>query len=107
MKMKAIDIKNFKWESEKAENCKQIYATGAQGGFTGYDFRMGFYNELDANEKDKTVSCKVISEVIMPPLAVKELIAWLSEKIGEYEKVMGEIEPLTSLPSPRKSKKDK
>jgi len=107
MNVKAIDIKNFKWEFEKAKECKQIYANGAHGGFSGYDFRMKLYNELDVNEKKKTVSCKIVSEVIMPPFAVKELVRWLSEKIDEYEKVMGELESPNLPLFPRKSKEDK
>lgn len=81
----------------------QFYATGAFGGYTSHDFRLMFFAEvpLTKDEIQSAINLKVIrevkSEIIMSPLAAKELVDWLSKKVEEFEKDFGKI------PEPQKS----
>lgn len=77
------------------DSAKQLYVTGAFGGFTPYDFRLVFYNEKVIPKDDLTgldVARESDLELIMTPRAAKELKNWLSLRIDEYEKIRGEID---------------
>lgn len=73
---------------------KQIYITGAFGGFTSYDFRLILYNEIPEQTGDDIETIQLVPEskyeVIMSPKTVKELYIWLGNKIKELEDIMGE-----------------
>ena len=71
---------------------KTFYAVGAAGGFTPYDFRISFYNESYIDDEGKRVFLSPV-QLIMSPLAAKELSVWLSKQIKDYESKVGKIEP--------------
>ena len=83
-------------EITKSPDFKQIYAIGAIGGHSPYDFRIAFYNDSPRvkveDGKQVTVMERVMSaEVIMSPAAAKEFVKWLNAHLSDYEKVFGEI----------------
>jgi hypothetical protein len=91
-------------EFVKSENFRQIYAIGAAGGHSPYDFRIGFYNDTpkmfgEASES-RVIERRVETEVILSPVAALELSHWLTQHINEYESVFGPI--ARAIPRPRK-----
>ncbi len=91
-------------EFVKPESFRQIYAIGAAGGHSPYDFRIGFYNDTpkmfgDASESRIIERC-VETEIILSPVAALELNRWLSQHINEYESVFGPI--ARAIPRPKK-----
>ena len=85
-----------KVETIKSSDFKQVYAIGAIGGHSPYDFRIAFYNDSPKSivEGGKSVTVmerKIDTEIILSPLAAKELASWLGEHIKDYEKLFGEI----------------
>ncbi|MDQ1275395.1 MAG: hypothetical protein QG610_968 [Euryarchaeota archaeon] len=96
--------KSITIEFVKPENFRQIYAIGAAGGHSPYDFRIGFYNDTpkmfgDASEA-RVIERSVETEVILSPVAALELNRWLTQHINEYESVFGPI--ARAIPRPRK-----
>lgn len=88
----------------KPEDFKQIYAIGAAGGHSPYDFRIGFYNDTpkifgDSSES-QVIERRVETEVILSPVAALELSRWLTQHINEYESVFGPIS--RAIPRPKK-----
>jgi hypothetical protein len=88
----------------KPESFRQIYAIGAAGGHSPYDFRIGFYNDTpkmfgDASES-RIIERSVETEIILSPVAALELNRWLSQHINEYESVFGPI--ARAIPRPKK-----
>lgn len=88
----------------KPENFRQIYAIGAAGGHSPYDFRIGFYNDTpkmfgDSSES-RVIERRVEAEVILSPVAALELNRWLTQHIKEYESVFGPI--ARAIPRPKK-----
>jgi len=95
-------------EITRSSEYRQIYAIGAIGGHSPYDFRISFYNDspksfLEGGKQLSTVERKVESEVIMSPLAAKELAEWLNNHIKDYERLFGEIKRPGKPPEPEKS----
>lgn len=85
-----------KVQTQKGRDFKQVYAIGAIGGHSPYDFRIAFYNDspkaMIEDGKSITVMERVIdTEIILSPLAAKELSNWLREHVRDYEKLFGEI----------------
>jgi hypothetical protein len=83
-------------EITRSPEFKQFYDIGAIGGHSTYDFRIAFYNDspkgLAEGEKHVTVmERKIETEIILSPLAAKELSNWLSEHVKDYERIFGEI----------------
>jgi len=83
-------------EITRSTEFKQVYAIGAIGGHSPYDFRIAFYNDspkaLVEDGKSVTVmERKIEMEIILSPLAAKELYSWLGDHVKEYEKICGEI----------------
>ncbi len=81
-------------EVVKSDKFRQIYAVGAMGGHSPYDFRISFYNDSLKSGGGKQISVMerdVETEVILSPLAAKELAEWLNNHVKEYENVFGEI----------------
>lgn len=75
---------------------KQVYAIGAIGGHSPYDFRIAFYNDspkalMDSGKQITIMEREIKSEIILSPLAAKELANWLDSHIKDYEKLFGEI----------------
>lgn len=72
-----------------------IYATGAVGGFNGYDFRITFFVDRVVHSEDPsqlpTGLREMQTEVVLSLRAAKELRDWLDANIKEIEKSMGEI----------------
>jgi len=72
---------------------KQIYATGAFGGFTPYDCRIVLFNDstIPTDESNENFQVARIAdyEIIMPHRTVKELYNWLGKLINEFEDVKG------------------
>ncbi|MEI8002833.1 MAG: DUF3467 domain-containing protein [Methanothrix sp.] len=95
-----------KVEILKSSDFKQVYAIGAIGGHSPYDFRIAFYNDSPRTlvEDGKNVTAmerKIDTEIILSPLAAKELANWLVEHIKDYERVFGEIKrPGSESPGP-------
>ena len=86
----------FALEIVKADKFRQIYAVGAMGGHSPYDFRMAFYNDspkavVQDGKQVSVMERRVETELILSPLAAKELADWLNNHIKEYERQFGEI----------------
>ena len=80
----------------RSSDFKQVYAIGAIGGHSPYDFRIAFYNDspkaiVEGGKSVTVIERKIETEMILSPLAAKELANWLVEHIKDYEKVFGEI----------------
>ncbi|MDD2439035.1 MAG: DUF3467 domain-containing protein [Methanosarcinaceae archaeon] len=91
-------------EFKKPADFKQIYAIGAAGGHSPYDFRIGFYNDTpkmfgDTSEA-QVIERQVETEVILSPVAALELSKWLNQHISEYEAVFGPIS--RAVPKPKR-----
>lgn len=82
-------------EITRSPDYRQVYAIGAIGGHSPYDFRIAFYNDSPkVVEGDKNVTVmerKIETEIILSPLAAKELSSWLNGHLQDYEKLFGEI----------------
>ncbi|MGB9936857.1 MAG: DUF3467 domain-containing protein [Methanobacterium sp.] len=78
----------------------RIYATGAFGGFTPHDFRIIFYSEeplkqdIPMSPGEINIIREVQGEVILAPLAAKQLAAWLIQQVKLYEENVGAIPEL-------------
>ena len=80
----------------RSSDFKQVYAIGAIGGHSPYDFRIAFYNDspkaiVEGGKSVTVMERKIETEMILSPLAAKELANWLGEHIKDYEKLFGEI----------------
>jgi hypothetical protein len=86
---------NVKLKFMKSENFRQIYVIGAAGGHSPYDFRIGFYNDVNnvpENESNEmNIERRIETEIILSPVAAIELNCWLSQQISEYEATFGSI----------------
>jgi hypothetical protein len=83
-------------EITSSPDFKQVYAIGAIGGHSPYDFRIAFYNDspkalMEGGKNVTVMERKIETEIILSPLAAKELCNWLGEHIKDYEKLFGEI----------------
>ena len=83
-------------EITRSPEFKQVYAIGAIGGHSPYDFRIAFYNDspkalMDSGKQITVMEREIKSEIILSPLAAKELATWLDSHIKDYEKLFGEI----------------
>ncbi len=71
-------------EFSHSEEFRRLYATSVFGGFSIYDLRMTFIDLEDGHPVSQ-------AEVIMNPLAAKQLSTWLAKQVSEYEKMFGKI----------------
>ncbi len=83
-------------ELTRSPQFRQIYAIGAIGGNSPYDFRIAFYNDspkaiAEGGNQMTVMERKIEAEIILSPLAAKELSTWLQAHIQDYEKLFGEI----------------
>jgi hypothetical protein len=86
--------KNMKIKLHKPDHFNQVYAIGAMGGHSPYDFRICFYNDTPrgvSNDNEQVIERNLESEVILSPLAALELSRWLDQHIKEYEAAFGPI----------------
>jgi hypothetical protein len=86
----------FALEIVKSDKFRQIYAVGAMGGHSPYDFRIAFYNDspkavVQEGKQLSVMERKVEAELILSPMAAKELADWLNNHMKEYERQFGEI----------------
>ena len=94
-----------KVQTIKSPDFKQIYAIGAIGGHSPYDFRIAFYNDspkasMEEGKSMTVMERRIDAEIILSPLAAKELAKWLGEHVNDYEKLFGEIKRPGSVGSP-------
>lgn len=83
-------------EITRSPEFRQIYAIGAIGGHSPYDFRIAFYNDspkaiMEGDRNVTVMERKIEAEIILSPLAAKELATWLNGHLQDYEKIFGEI----------------
>jgi hypothetical protein len=83
-------------EITRSPDFKQVYAIGAIGGHSPYDFRIAFYNDspkalVDSGKQMTVMEREIKIEIILSPLAAKELASWLDSHVNDYEKLFGEI----------------
>ena len=91
-----------KAEARRTPNYQMIYAHGAIGTFTEYDYRLRFYNETFPGEDGKPIY-EIPVTIVMSPIAAKELRDLLDRQIKEYEEKVGEIKkPDISALKPKK-----
>jgi hypothetical protein len=67
------------------ENLPKVYAIGAAGGFTPYDFRVLFFDAGRVQPEAKV-------EVTLSPIAAKELRNWLDNLVKDFEKNVRKID---------------
>lgn len=71
----------------RSPDFKTIYAVGAIGTWTPYDFRINFYSEkVVEDEEDAFLND---TQVILSPKATKEFALWLLQNIKDYETTYG------------------
>lgn len=90
-----------------AEDFMRIYATGAIGGFNGMDFRIAYFNDIvnhpEGPSQPPTITREIKVEIILTPVALKQLTKWLNQHLAELEKIIGEIkDQYPQQPSHRK-----
>jgi hypothetical protein len=86
-------------EITRSTEFRQVYAIGAIGGHSPYDFRIAFYNDspkalLEGDKQISVMERKIETEIILSPLAAKELAGWLNTHLNDYEKLFGEIKSI-------------
>ncbi len=94
----AEETKKTKEIIQRTKEFRNIYAIGAFGGWTPYDFRMEVYSEILPGTEDAIMRMSD-ALIIMTPKATKELHLWLAKNIEEYEKKNGVIEIEEKKPS--------
>jgi len=85
---------------------KRVYSNGAIGGYDGYDFIITFFRDNIQYSQNVSapphVEREIVSEIILPAPALKEITKWLLSRVNEIEEANGIIrEP--SLKSPAES----
>jgi hypothetical protein len=72
----------------RSPDFKTIYAVGAIGTWTPYDFRINFYSEKVVEDEEEAYVND--TQVILSPKATKEFAFWLLQNVKEYESTYGE-----------------
>jgi hypothetical protein len=79
-------------------NGPQVYAIGALGDWTAYDFRIGFYADVTKGSGKKDEKTYILgTQVILSPRATKELAEWLTKMVDKYEQKNGVIKTTEML----------
>jgi len=82
-------------EFNRSKDFRQVYAIGATGGHSPYDFRLSFFNDspksFGDNQELQAIERTVETEIILSPSAAKELATWLNSHIRDYENMFGPI----------------
>jgi len=71
----------------RSPDFKTIYAVGAIGSWTPYDFRINFYSEKVIEDDEESYLND--SQIILTPKATKEFALWLMQNIKDYEATYG------------------
>ncbi len=71
----------------RAPDFKTIYAVGAIGNWTPYDFRINFYSEKVMEDEEEAYVNN--SQIILSPQATKEFALWLMQNVKDYEATYG------------------
>lgn len=91
-----------------SQGFQRIYATGAVGGYSGYDFRIDFYNDeitqTEEPELPPKATREIAVEIILSTLALKQLTKWLTTHLQNIEAAIGEIKEPTATPPPSETK---
>jgi hypothetical protein len=75
----------------RSSDFRTVYAVGAIGSWTPYDFRINFYSEkISEDEEESYVND---AQIILTPKATKEFAYWLMQNINEYETLYGKPKP--------------
>ena len=75
----------------RSSDFKTIYAVGAIGNWTPYDFRMNFYSEKVVEDDEEAYVND--TQVILSPKATKEFALWLLQNVKDYEATYGKTIP--------------
>ena len=75
----------------RSPDFKTIYAVGAIGTWTPYDFRINFYNEKVIEDEEEVFVND--TQVVLSPKATKEFALWLLQNVKDYEVTHGEAIP--------------
>jgi hypothetical protein len=78
----------------RSTDFKTIYAVGAIGTWTPYDFRINFYNEKVIEDNEEVFVND--TQVVLSPKATKEFALWLLQNIKDYEATYGKSIPTGS-----------
>jgi len=71
----------------RSPDFKTIYAVGAIGNWTPYDFRINFYSEKVMEDEEEAYVNN--TQVILSPQATKEFALWLMQNVKDYEATYG------------------
>ena len=71
----------------RSPDFKTIYAVGAIGNWTPYDFRINFYSEKVIEDEEESYVND--AQIILSPNAIKEFALWLIQNINDYEATYG------------------
>lgn len=81
---------------------KEIYATGAMGGFDSQGaFHITFYmpelkpDTINQPPEKQIVEVKHMVKIILTPASMKQLTEWLNKNIVEFEKKFGQVSQLS------------
>jgi len=82
-----------------SEHFNRTYATGAVGGFDGYDFTVTFFRDNirypEELGESPNLEREFLSEVALPLASLKEITRWLLQNVNAIEEENGVIkEPL-------------
>jgi len=75
----------------RSPDFKTIYAVGAIGTWTPYDFRINFYNEKVIEDEEEVFVND--TQVVLSPKATKEFALWLLQNVKDYEVTHDETIP--------------
>lgn len=91
----------------KSKDFRQVYAIGALGGHSPYDFRLSFYNDSPKSFSEKrelqAIERTIETQIILSPSAAKELANWLMAHVKDYENMFGPITQPKEVQPPKKS----
>jgi hypothetical protein len=73
----------------RSPDFKTIYAVGAIGTWTPYDFRINFYSEKVIEDLEESYVND--SQIILSPKATKEFALWLIQNVKDYEATYGKV----------------
>jgi len=89
------------------EGFKRVYVTGAVGGFNGYDLRIAFFLDYIKHGEEPVSKPKAVREikmeVVLSPLAAKQLSEWLNIQVQNMEKFIVEAKGPAMPPSATKT----
>lgn len=77
----------------RSPDFKTIYAVGAIGTWTPYDFRINFYSEKVIEDEDEAFVND--AQIILSPKATKEFALWLMQNINDFEATYGKSKSAT------------